>query len=202
MFNHSFWSMDGAAVGQRQPLEMLASTGMAAGAIALFWRVSHGNTLRYTFVPAMGLSYLCHMASTAKQAPDPKEVLPLYQVALASQFLHFTEEFATGFYRRWPEEIFHTEPYDLNTFVAINMVSYAAFTLAGLAMAKGVRPLLLIAWFFMLMGVLDNAIQHPIYALKVRGYFPGLYSSSLYWVLGPMLVRRLWAARRPTDRAA
>jgi len=202
MFNRLFWRPHHAAAAQRQPIETLASTGMAAGAVVLFWRVSHGNTLRYTFVPAMGLAYLCHMASTAKQAPDPQEVLPLYQVALASQFLHFTEEFATGFERRWPEEIFHTEAYDLNTFVAINMVSYAVFTLAGLAMAKRVRPPLLLAWFFTLMGVLGNAIQYPIYALIVRGYFPGLYSSLLYWALGPMLVRRLWAARAQSACAA
>jgi hypothetical protein len=169
---------------------------LAGTAIAGFVRVSRGLTLIVTFVPAMAVSLLCHVLTTARGLPDARTFRSIYLVALAVQFVHFAEEYVTGFYRRWPVEIFRTRPYDLNTFVLINMVSNAIFVLPLIAIERRVRTPMHIAWFFTLMGAIGNAVQHPIYAFKVRGYFPGLYTSTIYWVLGPMLFRALWRARR------
>jgi hypothetical protein len=171
-------------------------TGAAAlAASTLFAKLSPGRSLKATFIPAMGAAYGCHLLTTNRAAPDPDRVLPLYLVALATQFLHLTEEFSTEFYRRWPEEIFHAPPMSPKKHVAINMVSYAAFTLGALGIFRRARAAMLIVWFFTLMGVVGNAIQHPLYAAKVKGYFPGLYTSLVYWPLGPALVKRLWEAR-------
>ena len=187
---------NGRDVNRLTRREFLLPGLLASGAIALFVRVSHGLTLIVTFVPAMIVANVCHLLTTARALPDLHRFRPLYLMAIAVQCVHFAEEVVTGFYKRWPEEIFHTEPYSLNTFVRINMLSDAVFLVPVIAAERRLRTPMLIAWFVTLMGVVGNAIQHPLYALKVRGYFPGLYTSLAYWILGPLLVRQLWAARQ------
>jgi hypothetical protein len=171
----------------------------ASAAIAVFVWLSHGLSLIVTFVPTMILAYLCHLRTTARRMPDPDRILPLYLVALATQFLHFSEEFSTGFYERWPVEIFRARPYSARWFVLINMVSYVVFTLGAVGLLQRWRLPMLAVWFFTIMGVLGNAVQHPLYALKVRGYFPGLYTSLVYWLIGPLLFRCLW--EQPSTQA-
>ncbi len=168
---------------------------LAAAAIATFIRLSHGLSLIVTFVPTMVLSYVMHQRTTARRLPSPDRVVPLYLVALAIQFLHFSEEFVTGFYERWPVEMFKAKPYSLRTWILINTISYAVFTAAVVGLYRGIRTALLPVWFFTIMGVIGNAIQHPLYCLKVRGYFPGFWTSLAYWVLGPLLYRRLTEGR-------
>jgi hypothetical protein len=114
--------------------------------------------------------------------------VPLYFVALAVQFLHFSEEYATRFNVRWPVEIFASTAYDQTLFLLVNMISYFFFVIAGVAMLKGIKFPLIIAWFFVIMGVCIQAIQHTVYAIMVGGYFPGLYTSLICYILGPMLI--------------
>ncbi len=51
---------------------------------------------------------------------------------------------------------------------------------------------MIIVWFFAIC-VLGNAIWHLLLTLKVGGYFPGLYTSFAGWILGPILLQRLWS---------
>ncbi|WP_267643885.1 hypothetical protein [Haloarchaeobius amylolyticus] len=135
--------------------------------------------------------------------PDPSRVLPVYLVAFAVQFLHFAEEFSTEFYTRWPVEVFNAAPFELTTFVQINMVSYAAFALGAVAIYRGIKGPMLIVWFFTLMGVIGNGVLHPVYPILATGefgYFSGLYTSVLYLILGPILFSRLWEVR--SDRGS
>ncbi|WP_159500054.1 hypothetical protein [Microbacterium sp. 18062] len=82
-------------------------------------------------------------------------------------------------------------------FVWGNMGSYAAFTLGALALYKGWRVPLLIVWFFAIMGVAGNAIGHLIYAVIAGDvWFPGTVTSLAYWVIGPVLILRLWRESR------
>ncbi|MEQ4720733.1 hypothetical protein [Nonomuraea sp. B19D2] len=83
------------------------------------------------------------------------------------------------------------------------MISYAAFAMAALAIYRGWRVPLLIAWFFAIMGAMGNAIGHPIYDL-VSGdlAFPGIVTSLGYWIIVPILVHRLWTASLPDPAAA
>ncbi|WP_205826196.1 hypothetical protein [Microbispora catharanthi] len=171
---------------------------VAAALIALFAYLSPGLALWLTFIPAMVIAYGCHLATTDRRLPDPSRVLPIYLIGLAWQFLHFGEEFMNGFNWRWPTQVFGANAMSLPMFVWINMISYAAFALGALAIYRGWRVPLLIAWFFAIMGAMGNAIGHPIYDL-VSGdlAFPGIVTSLGYWVIGPILVYRLWTSARP-----
>jgi hypothetical protein len=165
---------------------------IATAFVRFFWRQPYGWSFKVTFVPAMVLAYVCHLLTTAREMPNPKKALPPYLLALALQQLHFAEEFLTHFNERWPQEIFHAQPMPLRKWILVNLVSNTAFTLGAIALYRGIRLPMLVVWFFTVMGVLGNAIQHPIYCLKVRGYFPGFYTSLLYWILGPVVFRSLW----------
>lgn len=54
------------------------------------------------------------------------------------------------------------------------------FLLGGLALYRRVKPLSFIALFFVLYGVIGNAVAHAIFGVVARGYFPGLYTSLAY----------------------
>ncbi|MFC7130233.1 HXXEE domain-containing protein [Haloferax chudinovii] len=167
--------------------------------VATFTYLSPGLSLIVTFVPAIILAYVCYLLTSFQQMPEPGRVLPIYLVAFGVQFLHFAEEFTTGFYTRWPVEVFNAAPFELSTFVQINMISYAAFALGAIAIYRGIKGPMLIVWFFTLMGVIGNGILHPLYPVLATGefgYFPGLYTSVIYLVLGPLLFSRLWEVRR------
>ncbi|AQZ67978.1 unnamed protein product [[Actinomadura] parvosata subsp. kistnae] len=176
----------------------VAAGVLAAALIVLFAYLSPGLALWLTFIPAMVIAYACHLATTNRRLPDPSRVLPVYLVGLAWQFLHFGEEFMNGFNRRWPTEVFGAPAMTLDLFVWINMISYAAFAMGALAIHRGWRVPLLIAWFFAIMGAMGNAIGHPVYDL-VSGdlAFPGIVTSLGYWIIGPILVHRLWTAALP-----
>jgi hypothetical protein len=178
-----------------------ASVIAASALIVTFAIVSPGPAMWLTFIPAMVIACGLHLASTARTAPDPSRVLPIYLVALAWQFLHFGEEFINGFYRRWPEEIFHASPMSVNFFVVGNMVSYAAFSVGALALYRRWRLPLLIVWFFAIMGVAGNAIGHAVYALTTGDIlFPGTITAFAYWIIGPLLIRSLWQSSRPDSQ--
>ncbi|MFF0772990.1 hypothetical protein ACFYUK_29155 [Nonomuraea wenchangensis] len=181
-----------------RPRSSVAAGVLAAALIALFAYLSPGLALWLTFIPAMVIAYGCHLATTDRRPPDPSRVLPIYLVGLAWQFLHFGEEFMNGFNGRWPTEVFGAPAMSLPLFVWINMVSYAAFAVGALAIYRGWRVPLLIAWFFAIMGAMGNAIGHPVYDL-VSGdlAFPGIVTSLGYWIIGPVLVHRLWTAALP-----
>ncbi|MFW6773308.1 HXXEE domain-containing protein [Nocardioides sp. CPCC 205120] len=165
--------------------------------IAVFAVVSPGPAMWWTFIPAMVLACVLHLMSTAVAAPDPAEVLPIYLIALAWQFLHFAEEYLGEFHRRWPEDVFGARPMSVDFFVGGNMAAYAAFTVGALALLAGWRVPLLVVWFFAVMGVLGNAVGHLVYAI-VSGdaLFPGTLTSLAYWIIGPVLLVRLWRSSR------
>lgn len=164
--------------------------------IAVFFWLSPGLGLIVTFVPSMGAAYVCYMLTSYRATPDPARVLPVYIMALAAQSLHFGEEFVTGFYTRWPREIFHAPPFGLGTWVLINLIAQAAFTMGALAIYRRVKVGMIIVWFFAIMGVAVNGVQHPIYCLMVGGYFPGLFTSLLHLALAPFLLSGLWRGSR------
>ncbi|HEY1214062.1 MAG TPA: hypothetical protein VGE93_10575, partial [Bryobacteraceae bacterium] len=65
---------------------IIVPTAMAIGAISVFRRLSHGNTLRYTFVPTMAVSWLLYMAVLRRKRIAGEQIAPLYFVTLAWQF--------------------------------------------------------------------------------------------------------------------
>jgi hypothetical protein len=202
------------AVKQSQPLAALPPalrnidrtiaipTAMAVGSIVVWSRVSHGNTLRYTFVPTMALSWALYMLYLRKNMPDPEKITSFYLFALAWQLVHFVEENSTGFRYRWPSEIFGAEPYGDRQYVAINALSYAIFIAGGVALLKRRPEFSLPAIFFSVMGVMFNGIQHPIYSIMVKGYFPGLFTGLVDLAIGPFLLKRLFSKLASSSGAA
>jgi len=141
---------------------------------------------------AMFGGFILYLRTFRLHMPRPEGFLPLYLGALAWQFLHFLEEFATGFQREFPALIGTNEWTDIR-FVAFNMVHYSLFLVSAVALVKGVRPLTYFASFF-IIAMLVNGIGHPLLGLWVGGYFPGLLTGwgSLVWAV--LTLRQL---RRP-----
>ncbi|HKO96512.1 MAG TPA: HXXEE domain-containing protein [Pyrinomonadaceae bacterium] len=170
-------------------LNLVVPAVIAIIAIAIFVLVHPAP--RLSFVPAMLVAFVCYLRTSYREMPRAERVLPIYLTALAIQFLHFSEEYVYGFPQRVPEIMAGMPPFDVNVFVAFNMIAYCLFLLAGLGMYKGVKFPMVIVWFFAIV-VLGNAIWHLLLTFRVGGYFPGLYTSFAGWILGPVLLRRLW----------
>jgi hypothetical protein len=170
-------------------LNLIVPSLIAIIAIIIFFLVHPAQKL--SFVPAMVLAFVCYLRTSYREMPKAERVLPIYLVALAIQFLHFTEEYVYGFQFRVTEIMAGMPPFDPNVFLAFNMIAYCLFLLAGLGMYKGMKFPMIIVWFFAIC-VLGNAAWHLLLTLKVGGYFPGLYTSFPGWILGPILLRRLW----------
>jgi hypothetical protein len=110
-----------------------------------------------------------YLSTSVQHTPESSRVLAVYPVAFAVQFLHFAEEFSTEFYTRWPVEVFNAAPFELTTFVQINMVSYAAFALGAAAIYRGIKGPMLIVWFFTSWGSSETEFCIPCIRSSRRG---------------------------------
>ena len=170
-------------------LNLIVPSVIAIISIVIFFLVHPAQ--KFVFFPAMVVAFVCYLRTSYREMPKAERILPVYLVALAIQFLHFTEEYIYGFHQRVTEIMPGMPPFDANVFVAFNMIAYCLFLLSGLGMYKGMKSPMIIVWFFTIGGVVGNAIWHPLLAIKVGGYFPGLYTSFAYWIVGPILLKRL-----------
>ncbi len=170
-------------------LNLIVPTVIAIISIVIFFLIHPAQ--RLSFVPVMVVAFVCYLLTSYREMPKVERVLPIYLIALAIQFLHFTEEYIYGFHLRVTEIMAGMPPFNANVFLAFNMVAYCLFLLAGLGMYKGLKFPMIIVWFFAIV-VLGNAIWHLLLTLRVGGYFPGLYTSFAGWILGPILLKRLW----------
>jgi hypothetical protein len=171
-------------------LNLFVPSVIAIIAIVIFFLVHPAQ--KFFFAPAMVVAFVCYVRTSYREMPKAERVLPVYLVALAIQFLHFTEEYVFGFHIRITEIMAGWPPFDDNVFVAFNMIAYSLFLLGGLGMYRGMKFPMIIVWFFAIAGVFGNAILHLLLAVRVGGYFPGLFTSFAGWILGPILLTRLW----------
>ncbi|MDT5067724.1 MAG: hypothetical protein QOK02_3879 [Mycobacterium sp.] len=177
------------------PATVIALT-MAVG----FWFASHGASLKVTFVPGVVATWLlfawCYRSRL--QLPTVNKFLPAFCCVLAVQFIHFTEEFVTGF-RTDFAELYGGAPYTNDAFVSVNMCAYAVMIVACvIALTTRLRFAIVPAIFFMFYGAIGNAIAHTWWSIMLGGYFPGLISAQLYWIAGPYLLYKLVGDRRVT----
>ncbi|MEK6279814.1 MAG: HXXEE domain-containing protein [Acidobacteriota bacterium] len=171
--------------------EVFVPTAIAIGGIVIFFLVH--PLQKFSFAPAMTAALVGYFLTSYRKMPKTERFLPVYLLALAIQFLHFTEEYVYGFHYRVSELMEGIPPFNANTFVAFNMIAYCLFLLAGLGIYKGVKWAMVVVWFFT-FTVLGNAVWHSLLAIRVGGYFPGLFTSFAYWIVGPILFMRLWEA--------
>jgi hypothetical protein len=158
-----------------------------------FTLLSSGMSLIVAFVPGVVFTWLTYAWLYTKRVklPSGAEFLPIFFVALAVQFIHFAEEFAAGFAVRFPS-LYGGPPYSDNLFVTFNMFSYSLFTLTCLLVfIRGVRFLLVPSLFFIIYGAIGNAIAHTWWSVYLHGYFPGLVTAQIYWILGPLVLYKL-----------
>lgn len=180
--------------------DLVIGTVLAAAMMAFFSYMSSGLSLIVTFVPGVFVAWLAFVTIHLRRIalPTPDSFLPLFFVALAIQFLHFTEEFNTGFATLFPE-LYGGSPYGAGLFVAFNMASYAVFTLAALLVCyRGIGFLLVPVLFYVVYGTIGNAITHTWWVAWTQSYFPGFWTALLYWIAGPWLLYRLLRDRNLT----
>jgi len=156
-------------------------------AIAIFLWVSQTLSSVLGFIPGVIVTYLAYVFFE-KRAWDPHRILPLYLIALAVQFIHFTEEYLTDFITVLPK-LLNQPPYPEDFWLVFNMIAYAVFVLGAIFLFVRKREFFVIPLFFILMGVVFNGIAHVLLAVFVGGYFPGLFTALAYLIIGPLLLR-------------
>ncbi len=174
---------------------IIIPTVIALVMISIFTYLSSGLSLIVTFVPGVVLAYIFYFLFCYRKNPDPVKILPIYFLGIGFQLLHFAEEHATHFDTVFAE-LFNGKPYDHNFFTTFNMISYFMFLLGGYAIYKGIKPLMIIAMFFVAYGMFGNCVGHIGYSLAVKGYFSGFYTSFLNFILSFVLIRKLWKLRK------
>ncbi len=193
--NQKETAMETAALTRK---DLVIGTVIALAMATVFTLISSGLSLIVTFVPGVVLTWLTYVRlyATKTRLPSGSRFLPAFFALLAVQFLHFSEEFTTGFRSEFPV-LYGGAPYSEGLFVTFNMVAYCIFTLACiLAFTKGLRFLLVPALFFIIYGAIGNAISHTWWSLQLRSYFPGLVTAQAYWIAGPLVLHRLLGGRK------
>ena len=161
--------------------------------------LSSGASLLVTFLPGAAFAWLTllQLYRRRQELPDLGTFLPVYFLTLSIQFVHFAEEFVTGFPTDFAR-LYGGEPYAVNLFIVFNMTAYSVFTAAAvLAFTKRVGFLLVPVLFFLMYGAIGNAIAHTYWSILVGGYFPGLVTAQLYWIAGPWTIHVLTGRRHP-----
>ena len=113
--------------------------------------------------------------SSAERGPERRAASLALLLATVIQAAHFVEELATGFHERFPA-LLGLPPMPLSFFEGFNL-AWIVIWIAAVPGVQSAKPVAFFAaWFLALAGML-NAIAHPLLALAVNGYFPGLVSS-------------------------
>ena len=127
-------------------------------------------------------------------------IIGLYLIGIACQCLHFTEEFVTGFYVRVPP-VLGFVAWSPEFFVTFNLIWIALWLLGAVGIKNHIGVAFFPVWFFAI-GMVGNAIWHPLLCLVTGGYFPGLWTSPFGGVIGVILLLRLLKLTRATTEAA
>ena len=158
-----------------------------------------GDEFRSILLGASGLAILAVIAvfftvTRRKQTQQPGELARLALVVVAGQCVHFLEEFITGFHLKFPA-LLGLAPWTTAFFVTFNVVWIAIWLLSAAGVYCHFRPAYFPIWFLALAAT-GNGVVHPLLALAVAGYFPGLLSSPALGLLGWRLFRKLRSATR------
>lgn len=173
--------------------DFFAGTAVALLLLIAWTLGSSGGSLIATFVPGVASAWCLFALLYVRRIalPAPAAFLPLYYLGLGWQCIHFAEELMTGFNSRFPA-MYGGAPYRTTTFVIFNLASYLVFAISPpLVYMRGRRFLMVPLLFFVVYGMVGNAVAHTYWSLRSGGYFPGLYTSLPYWVLGPYSIFRI-----------
>ena len=124
-----------------------------------------------------------------------RRLIWLFAGAIATQCVHFAEEWATGFNVRLPA-LLGLHPWSIELWAGFNLAWIGIWCLSLPALHRGWRPALVPVWFLALACGL-NCAAHPLLALAATGYFPGLWSSPVCGLVGIPLLALLARVTRP-----
>jgi len=68
------------------------------------------------------------------------------------------------------------------------MVVYSILIIALIGFVRHEMASIFFLIFFIMVGLIGNGIGHTIYAIMVKGYFPGLFFSILEFIIGIVLI--------------
>jgi len=139
------------------------------------------------------------LLAVLRQSPDElggerKLAVRAFVVALMAQGIHFGEETITGFDVAFPN-LFSQPPMPFAFFLLFNLFWIVLWIAAAPALREARTWAFFAAWFLAIAGAF-NGIAHPVMALMIGGYFPGLLSSPLIGLAGALLCLRLARATR------
>lgn len=141
---------------------------------------------------AVFAAYLANARASPPERTEERRAAALaLAVVLVIQAVHVVEEGTTGLHVRFPA-LFGLPPASFGAFVVVNVLALGIGAASIPALRAG-RGTFFFPWFLALAGLL-NLVLHPLAALAVGGYFPGLLSSPFTGAAGVLLLVRLRAA--------
>jgi hypothetical protein len=148
----------------------------------------------------LDIAAVAALVLTARRSPRaaPPDFVRLGWITLAIQGLHFVEELFTGFETRFPV-LLGLAPWPETFFVSFNL-TWIVIWAGALLTAGRVRVALFPLWF-LAIAAMANGIFHPLAAVAVRGYFPGLLTAPLLGLAGVALFARLMRCTQPAHVA-
>ena|ERR1700683_1676372 len=120
---------------------------------------------------------------------NPARILPLYSAAIALQCLHFTEEYFSGFQRKFPQLLGYR--WSDARFLTFNLLWIAIFILAALALRRTPIAYLAVISLALFGGVAHGAGHLVLFVLQ-RGNFPGIITAPFLIIVGAALLFRLY----------
>ena len=151
------------------------------------------SALSAVIVVAILLTIFRNYKNLNLQALD--RLVNLFLIGIAFQCLHFVEEFITRFYERLPQ-LLGLQVWSVELFVSFNLSWIFIWILSAVGIKNNFRPAYFPVWFFAIM-MTANGIVHPLLAMAVGGYFPGLFTSPIVGALGILLLTQLWKMSLP-----
>lgn len=141
------------------------------------------------------LALLLSLSRPGIESGHRKKIRLTSGVTLGLQLLHFTEEYLHQFHVRLPE-LLGLAVWPETFFLTFNLVWLTIWAAAITSLETFPKAAAFPLWFLAIASA-ANGLAHPLMAIAVDGYFPGLWSSPLVGILGLLLLRQLSLATNP-----
>ncbi len=158
--------------------------------IIALWMVSARLPSVLLFIPGVLVAFIISIRYYNKITDPDESLLTWYLIALAIQFLHFTEEYLTDFVTRLPA-LLGQDAYPMEFWVSFNMIAYSVFIFGGIVFYKKLKACSIVPIFFIVVGVIFNGIAHLLLSIYTVGYFPGLFTAILYVMMIPIFIKKI-----------
>jgi hypothetical protein len=121
-------------------------------------------------------------------------------LAVGVQSIHFVEEAATGFHEQLGP-VFGVPGMPFSGFVIFNLALIVIWVASVPGLRSNRSAAFFAAWFLAIAGTI-NGIAHPLLAIAVADYFPGLISSPFICGASIWLWLQLRDATRPSHASS